>query len=271
MSTLTRSISLPTGRGGKPRRVNVAGLLFILGIAVVWQLAVGTGIVAVVFFPAPTEIIAAWFDLLLSGQMIADVAHTLSSAGIGWVLGSLIGLTVGIWLGVSHTSWRYGMATVDFLRSIPAITFVSVAALLLGFSLEMELVVTTYAAVWPVMINTIEGIRKVDSIHLETARTLQLSRLRTVVSVMLPAAGGSIIVGLRLAMGLALTLAVASEMVGNPAGVGFQLVMQQQALQPASMFAYIITIGLLGMLLNRLLITATRLLHPGLVLSLREA
>ena len=89
-------------------------------------------------------------------------------------------------------------------------------------------------------------------------------------TVLLPSAGGTIIVGLRLALGLALTLAVASEMVGNPAGVGFQLVMQQQALQPANMFAYIITIGLLGVILNRWLILAIRLVHPGLVVSLRE-
>lgn len=269
MSTITRSTPTAAPRSVW-RKINIAGLLFILGLAIVWQVVVGTGIVRVVFFPAPTEIVSAWVELLLSGQMAADVGHTLSSAGIGWILGSSIGLVVGIWLGISTTSWKYGMATVDFLRSIPAICFISVAALLLGFSLEMELVVTTYASMWPVMINTIEGIRRVEGLHLETARTFQLSRIRTVFTILLPGAGGSIIVGLRLALGLALTLAVASEMVGNPAGVGFQLVMQQQALQPASMFAYIITIGVLGMILNRLLITAIRLLHPGLVLSLRE-
>jgi sulfonate transport system permease protein len=252
------------------RRVNLPGVLFILGFAVIWEVAVASGFVQVVFFPAPSEIIQSWLQLFLSGQMARDVGHTLSSAGIGWALGSTIGLVLGTWLGMSVTSWRYSMATVDFLRSIPAICFVAVAALLLGFSLQMELVVTTYAAIWPVLINTVEGIRRVDSLHLETARTLQLTRLRTVFAVLLPNAGGSIIVGLRLALGLALTLAVASEMVGNPAGVGFQLVLQQQALQPANMFAYIITIGILGLLLNRLLMLAIRLIHPGLVVSLRE-
>lgn len=268
---MTTAVQVPASTTGRIlQKINLPGVLFIIGLLVVWQLAVSTGLVTLVFFPAPSKVAKSWTELFLSGQMGRDVGHTLSSAGIGWVLGSSIGLLVGTWLGFSAKSWKYGMATVDFLRSIPAICFISVAALLLGFSLQMELVVTTYAALWPVLINTVEGIRRVDGLYLETARTFQLSRARTVLTVLLPSAGGSIIVGLRLALGLALTLAVASEMVGNPAGVGFQLVMQQQALQPANMFAYIITIGLLGVILNRLLILAIQLVHPGLVVSLRE-
>lgn len=252
------------------RSVNLPGILFIIGLAVIWQVTVATGALKVLFFPAPTEIVGAWLELFMSGQLAQDVGHTLSSAGIGWALGASIGLVLGIWLGMSIRTWRYGMATVDFLRSIPAICLVSVAALLFGFSLQMELMVTIYAAVWPVLINTVEGIRRVDILHLDTARTFRLSRFRTAFTILLPNAGGSIIVGLRLALGLALTLAVASEMVGNPAGIGFQLVLQQQALQPASMFAYIITIGVLGLILNRLLLLVIRIIHPGLVMSLRE-
>ncbi|WGW11681.1 ABC transporter permease subunit [Saxibacter everestensis] len=250
--------------------INLPGMLFLVGLAVTWQLVVALGVVTLVFFPAPSEVINSWFQLLLSGQMLQDIGHTLTAAGIGWVSGSLIGLVVGVWLGISAASWKYGMATIDFLRSIPAICFVSVAALLLGFSLQMELVVAIYASLWPVLINTVEGIRRVEGLYLDTARTLQVSRVNTIFKVMLPAAAGSIIVGLRLALGLALTLAVAAEMVGNPAGVGFQLIMQQQALQPANMFAYIITIGILGMILNRLFIVLIRLVRPGIVASLRE-
>lgn len=261
----------PTVWGDRLRRVlNLPGILFILGFAVLWEVVVRSGLVKLVFFPAPTEILVAWAQLAASGQMLRDVGHTLTVALIGWVAGSLVGLIVGLWLGISAISWKYGMATIDFLRSIPAITFVSVAALLFGFSIQMELSVTIYAALWPVLINTVDGVRRMEPQYLDVAKAMQLSKLSTVVKVMLPAASGSVIVGLRLALGLALTLAVASEMVGNPAGVGYQLVMMQQALQPASMFAYIITIGILGVILNRLLIVAVRIVKPGIVNSLRE-
>lgn len=252
------------------RLVNLPGILFILAFVLLWEVVVRAGVVTLVFFPAPSEVVASWVQLLLSGQLLTDIGHTMVVAIAGWVVGSLVGLLVGVWIGISAISWKYGMATIDFLRSIPAITFVSVAALLFGFSIQMELSVTIYAALWPVLVNTVDGIRRMEPQYLDVAKAMQLSRVALVGKVMLPAASGSVIVGLRIALGLALTLAVASEMVGNPAGVGYQLVMQQQALQPANMFAYIITIGILGMILNRLFIVGVRLVKPGIVNSLRE-
>lgn len=252
------------------RRVNVPGTLFVVALCLAWELVVAQGVVTLVFFPPPSDVFVAAGELLSSGQMVRDIIHTLTAAASGWVFGSVIGILAGTAIGVSQRNWRGSMASIDLLRSIPAITFVSVAALLFGFSLRMEVMVTTYAALWPVLINTVEGLRRIDHTHLDTARVLQVSRIKTVLKIMLPGAAGSIIVGLRLGLGLALTLAVASEMVGNPAGVGFQLVMQQQALQPAAMFAYIIAIGALGVVLNKLLLVFIRLIRPGIVASLRE-
>lgn len=260
--------------GGWARKLkasfNLPGLLFTLGLAAVWQLIVATGMVKLMFLPAPLDVIAAWWNLLISGQMGKDVAHTLWVAVLGFIIGSVVGLLVGVWLGISVKSWKFGMATIDFLRSIPAITFLSVATLILGLSSQMELTVTAYAALWLVLINTVEGLRRVELHYLDAAKTFQLSRIRTVFTVMLPSAAGSIIVGLRLGLALSLTLAVASEMIGNPEGMGYQLVMQQQALQPASMYAYIITIGVLGLLLNQVFIVVIRFFNPGIVAALRE-
>jgi ABC-type nitrate/sulfonate/bicarbonate transport system permease component len=250
--------------------VNVPGLVLVVGLLALWQLVVATGMVSLTFLPPPTAIAEAFSELIASGQLLRDVSHTLSAALLGWLLGSGVGLILGTWLGVSIRSWRWGMASVDFLRSIPAITFVPVAALLLGFSLQMELMVTTYAALWPVVVSTIEGARKVSPLHLEVASTLHLSPRKTVLRVILPGAAASIVVGLRLALALALTLAVASEMVGNPRGVGYALILQQQALQPAAMFAYIITVGVLGLLLNWLLMVLVRVLMPGVYATLKE-
>ena len=249
---------------------NLPGLLFTLGLAALWQLVVSTGVVKLMFLPSPLDVVGAWWDLFTSGQMVKDVGHTLTVAILGFIIGSVIGLLVGVWLGISAKSWKYGMATIDFLRSIPAICFLSVATLILGLSSQMEFTVTAYAALWLVLINTVEGVRRVELLYLDAAKTFHLSRVRTVFTVMLPSAAGSIIVGLRLGLALALTLAVASEMIGNPEGMGYQLVMQQQALQPASMYAYIITIGVLGILLNRVFIVVIRLFNPGIIAALRE-
>jgi ABC-type nitrate/sulfonate/bicarbonate transport system permease component len=114
----------------------------------------------------------------------------------------------------------------------------------------MELLIIVFVAAWPVLVNTIDGVRGVRAELLDVARTLRLSRVTRIKKVLVPSAMPSIVVGLRLAMSLSLVLAVVGEMIGNPAGLGNALVRAQQALQPAQMFAYVLTIGLLGVALN---------------------
>lgn len=258
-------------RGGRLRKIlNLPGLLFIVALFIIWEIVVKLGIVELVFLPAPSEIFSSFIEVLGSGQLVEDLLHTLSVALLGWLIGAVLGIALGTLLGVSPLVWRYSMATFDLLRSIPAITFISVAALLFGLSRQMELVVTVYAALWPILINTVEGFRKIQPLYFETGKIMQMSRGKVVTKIMIPAAAGSIIVGLRLGLGLALTLAVAAEMVGNPRGMGYQLIMQQQALNPAAMFVYILAIGLVGVVLNRMFLWTVAIVKPGIALSLRE-
>lgn len=250
--------------------VNLPGLLFILGLFLLWEFVVSFGIIDLVFLPAPSQIFLSLLEVLGNGQLAEDLLHTLGVALLGWGIGAVVGIALGTLLGVFPLVWRYGMATIDLLRSIPAITFISVAALLFGLSREMELVVTVYAALWPILINTVEGFRKIQPLYFETGKIFQLPRGKVVTRIMIPAAAGSIIVGLRLGLGLALTLAVAAEMVGNPRGMGYQLIMQQQALNPSAMFVYILAIGVVGVVLNRMFLWAVAIVKPGIALSLRE-
>lgn len=252
------------------KTINLPAISLLVVLLALWELVVRVGVVTLTFLPAPSQIALSLAELTGSGELVGNVSHTLSAALLGWIIGSTLGTVVGAVVGVSSRAWTWTMASIDLLRSIPAITFVPVAALLLGFSLQMELVVTSYAALWPVLISMVEGLRKIPPLHMEVARTLHVGRIRRIVTVMFPGAAGSIIVGLRLALALALTLAVASEMVGNPHGAGYALIMQQQALNAPAMFAYILAIGLLGVVLNALLMLAVRLLFPGISASLME-
>jgi ABC-type nitrate/sulfonate/bicarbonate transport system permease component len=168
---------------------------------------------------------------------------------------------------------------VDFLRSLPSIALIPVAVLIFGFSLQMEVMVIVYASIWTVIINTIGGIRQVPRELRDVARTFGVSRVKeawtiilpaalpTVIvgarlAIILPAALPTVIVGARLAMAVSLILAVISEMIGNPNGLGYAVVFEQQAIRPEAMFAYVVTIGLLGIILNAILVAATRLLRP---------
>ena len=232
------------------RWVNVLGLATMAVLVGMWELLVRSGTIDFEFLPAPSAIAEALGSLVSAGDLFAPVVHTLRSTLVGWAIAGVLGIALGVWLGLSNTAWRYSMASVEIIRAIPPISLVPVSLLVFGFSLRMELVVIVYAGAWTVLVNTIDGVRNLRPELLDVGRMLRMSKLTTIRKLILPSAMPSIIVGLRLAMSLSLVLAVVAEMIGNPSGLGNALVRAQQALQPEQMFAYVVTIGVLGVLLN---------------------
>ncbi len=235
----------------------------LVALAVLWEVLVRFKIAEVQFLPAPSEIAAAAQDEILSGEILGRLVHTVGVTALGWGIASVIGMGLGLLLGLSPLAYRYSMTSFEVTRAIPPITFVPAALLIFGFSLKMELVLVIYGGVWPVLINTIGGVRSIPPELRDVGRMLRLSRLETIRKVVLPAALPSVLVGLRLALSLCLVLAIVAEMVGNPAGLGNGLISARQALQPALMFVYVIVAGLLGVALNSTLRTAAKLLLPS--------
>lgn len=244
------------------RRFNPYGLVTLLALVGIWQLAVDAGLITAQYIVAPTEIVTALGDRLSSGQLQESTVHTLTAVLVGWAIALVAGVTLGSLLGLVGRARTYGMATIDVLRSLPTIALVPPAVLVFGFSLNMEISVVVYATLWPIVINTAGGIMRVPRELHDVARTFGLSRLRTAATVIVPAAAPAIVVGARLGLAVAVILAVVAEMVGNPAGLGYEMVFAQQAIDPAGMFAYIVTIGLLGVVLNAALIGLSGLLAP---------
>lgn len=232
------------------RRVNYLGLLTMLVLVGLWEALVRSGLLEYQFLPAPSAIAGSVGTLLSSGDLTASVAHTLQVTLLGWLLAAVIGIGLGLVLGLSGTAWRWSMASIEVTRAIPPVSLVPVALLVFGFSIRMELTIIAFASAWPVLVNSIYGMRNVRAELLDVASMLRLSRLTRIKKILLPAAMPSIIVGLRLALSLSLVLAVVAEMIGNPSGLGNALVRSQQALQPEEMFAYVFAIGLLGIGLN---------------------
>jgi sulfonate transport system permease protein len=143
--------------------------------------------------------------------------------------------------------------------------------LLFGFSLQMELMVIILPALWPVLINTMGAVMGVHARLFEVGRTFRLSRSEILRKIMLPAALPGVLVGARLSMTLALVLAIVAEMVGNPAGLGYAVVREQQAMRPELVFAYVVVIGALGVVLNAMLTGGVAVFFPAASGRLREA
>lgn len=247
----------------RPGPVNSLGLLVLVALGVVWEALVHLEIAGLRFLPAPSEIGVAAHGALLDGELVGRTVHTVGVTLLGWSIASAVGLGLGLALGLSPTAYRYSMTSFEVTRAIPPITLVPAALLIFGFSLKMELVLVIFGGIWPVLVNTIGGIRSIKPELRDVAATLRLSRFATIRKIVLPAAFPSVVVGLRLALSLCLVLAIVAEIVGNPAGLGNGLISARQALQPALMFVYVVAAGLLGVVFNAALGVIARLILPG--------
>jgi ABC-type nitrate/sulfonate/bicarbonate transport system permease component len=245
------------------RAANLPGLLFFVGLSGIWELLVDTKLVTYQFLPAPWAVLKAAEQLTAAGEFGRNIAHTVMATLLGWLIAAAVGIVLGVVLASSRVLWSLTAASVEVLRSLPAIAFVPLAILIFGFSLNMELVVIVYVSQWPILINTIDGVRSVTPMHRDVSRVMRLSRLECVRKILLPAAAPHIVVGLQLGLGLALALAIVAEMLGNPTGIGYALGAQLTALQPAKMFAYVIVTGVLGVALNASFLLLVRLTFPG--------
>lgn len=238
------------------------GILPPVSLFFLWQLAKSSGLLPYESLPSPIQVAIALGGLLADPVFWDAVLHTLGAVLGGWTIGSAAGLVLGVALGVWREARVWSMTSVQVLRAIPAIAFVSLAVIVFSQTLQMEIVIAAWVAVWPVAISTMQGILDVSPLHREVARSLRLSTVARVVKIDLPTAAPTVVVALRLSLGAALALAIVAEMIGNPQGIGYQLVQQQLQLRPDSMFAYVIVTGFIGLGLNALVQTAGRF-APG--------
>jgi ABC-type nitrate/sulfonate/bicarbonate transport system permease component len=179
------------------------------------------------------------------------------------VIGVAIGAAAGLLLALNPTVAGWGSATVDLFRSLPVVALIPVAILIWGTASKAEVILGAYAALWPMLINTAGGVRGVTPRLRDVARMLGLSRWHTLRKIVLPSTGGAMLVGARLALATSLVICVVAEMLGLQSGVGNQLVLEQGAGQGARTWAYILVIGVLGLIANAGLTKAVRMAFPG--------
>lgn len=212
------------------------------------------------FLPPVTEILPEAVRILGRERFWTDAYATLH----GWVLGFGAAVTLGLVLGFVFGSHpllrRLTASTIDFLRPIPSVAFIPVVVLVFGTKLESKLVLTIYAATWPVLLQTILAIREVDPLARATARTLHMRRLGVLRHVVWPSALPFLATGVRLSASVALVLCVAAELIiGNP-GLGKDVALAKDGAAFDRMYALILLIGLIGMLINLALSVGSRIL-----------
>jgi ABC-type nitrate/sulfonate/bicarbonate transport system permease component len=248
------------------RIVLAAARVAVLAAAVAaWQLTASGGgndyyLPPSVVFPAMYRL---WFDgpvshLWLTADATANLLPSLGRMLAGLAIAGVVGIAAGIAIGRSAFVSDLAEPAVHFVRAIPPPMLVPVFLYVLGIGTPMEIWAIAFGVIWPVLLNAIDGARHVDPGHLETARAFQVPPLHRLTWIILPAAAPKIIAGLRLGVALALVMMVVSEFAGSLNGIGGELIAAQGTGQIPVMWAVIVILGLLGVVLNLVLVVTER-------------
>lgn len=220
----------------------------LLGLWAVWSAGSDT-----FYYPPLTDILETFNETWLFERVGSDVVPSLLRLGAGYALAVAVAVLVGIPLGLSRTARRAASPIVEFLRAIPPPALLPLAIVVIGVGNSMKVAIIAFVCLWPVLLNTIDGITGMDPTLNDTTRVYGVRGLTRLRLVVLPAAAPQIFAGMRTSLSLAVILMVISEMVATVNGVGFELVQAQRSFRSLDVWATIVLLGLLGYTLNAFL------------------
>lgn len=228
-----------------------------LGIIVVWQALSIAGWIPGRVLPAPTEVIAAGWKLLQSGELLRNIWVSFWRAIVGFAIGGSIGFAFGLANGLSHRAERVFDSTLQMVRNIPHLALIPLVILWFGIDEEAKLFLVALGVFFPIYINTQHGIRSVDPQLVEMGRTYGMSPTTLFWKVILPGALPSIFVGLRYALGIMWLTLIVAETISASSGIGYMAMQAREFLLVDVVVLSILIYALLGKLAD----SAARLLE----------
>lgn len=229
-------------------------ILFVL----LWELAPQLGIVERTFLPPFSEVILAWWDLLVSGELWRHFQASILRSLFGFLLALAVAIPLGLIIGWYPLARDLLTPILELFRNTAALALLPVFILILGIGEVSKISIVLFACTWPVLLNTISAVKNVDPLLIKSARSMNISSFKLFYKVILPASVPTIFTGIRMAGTGAILVLIAAEMIGAKAGLGYFITYSQYNFLIAEMYAGIITISLLGLLINYGLSSAER-------------
>lgn len=198
------------------------------------------------FVPTPATLAGTFGGLWFGERFLTDVVPSLGRLLVGVVAAVIIGVAGGVLIGSIRWLRALLEPILEFFRAIPPPVLVPVLMLLMGITDSMKVVVIISGCLWPVLLNTIEGVRGVDPVLSDSARVYGISGWARVRYLVLFSASPHILAGVRQSLSLGLILMVISEMFASSSGLGFTIVQFQRSFAIPEMWSGIVILGLLG-------------------------
>ena len=233
-------------RGSFPPLRGLLPLGVLLGI---WQL---TASEASPYFPPPSTWARGVARLWDNGTLAPAAVETLLTFGLSLLVASVMGAALGILVGVSRKADRALGPTLEFARAMPPAAMVPIAALLIGYDQQMKVAVVTFAAIWPILLNARAGVRSLDPVLLDMARSLHLSRFDRIRKAVLPALMPAILLGVRVAAPVSLVITLLVEILTRVGGLGGLIALSQRNYLAGQVYGLILVAGLFSFAVNGL-------------------
>jgi NitT/TauT family transport system permease protein len=248
-------------------REAATGTIVPIVIVALWQASAMLGWVNPQVLPSPVAVVQKWFEYLtpltaydpavsswlswaLSGELLGDTISSMYRVVVGFAIGAGLALPLGLMMGASKRIYAWFNPLMQVLRPIPPIAYIPLAILWFGLGNAPALFLIALGAFFPVLVNTIAGVRQVDGIYIRAARNLGVSQRTMFVRVMLPAAVPYILSGVRIGIGTAFIVVIVSEMIAVSNGLGFRILEAREYFWSDKIIAGMISIGLLGLIID---------------------
>ncbi len=234
------------------KRFPWAGLAVLAACLLTWEAWAHWRVDLAAYFPPASTVLATLAQIVASGELTGHIAATMRRFVEGYALAAALAVSAGLCLGLWRWLYNAFEPLIELLRPMPSPATIPIAILFLGIGDVMKVAVTAYACSWPILLNTIDGVRSVDRVLYATAATFRLTPWARFWKVVLPAAAPQIVTGLRVSLAIALILVTTSEMVVSNDGLGYYVLESQRTFQIPQMYAAVVALGIIGYALNRL-------------------
>ncbi len=248
------------------RRIGTSTVVIVVLLAV-WQGASMLGYVKVQILPPPSAVFLKFiesikpqeaFDAskmnylqwLVSGELIHDSISSMGRVLVGFLIGGGLGLILGLAMGASNLVFKLMNPLVQILRPIPPIAYIPLSILWFGLGNPPAYFLIALGAFFPVLINTIAGVRNVDSIYIRAAQNLGASRMTMFLRVIIPAAMPYILTGVKVGLGVAFIVVIVAEMIAVNNGLGYRITEAREFFWSDKIIVGMFTIGVLGLILD---------------------
>jgi ABC-type nitrate/sulfonate/bicarbonate transport system permease component len=240
------------------RDTRAIGWILIVALCVLWEVSARFKLVNSVSWPSFSSVVRTFAELVASGEMLTHIWPSLERLAIGYLIAVVLGVAVGLLMGYFRDMFNLLEPLTEILRPIPSPAYIPLVMLFLGIDNEMKVFMIAFGSFFPILLNTYSGVRAVDPVQVNTARTFGLSRFAIVQQIIVPSASPYIVTGMRVSLAIALILVVIAEMVASNNGMGFFILDTQRSFRVKEMYAGIIALAIVGYALNALFLALER-------------